>query len=296
MSSKQPRSGLSTGAKWAIGITVAVVLIIVIALIIWLLTRGNGGNNGDNGGGTTPPSGCTSNASCSGNTPICNTSTGVCVGCLLDTDCEASQECQQNTCSCVSITATPTIDTFVFDSPGTVSGTYTESGLGASVTYEVEISTSIVPGQEVLASSPAQGGTFSANFSTDVEGNVYARMRAVGTGSCSATVGPWTDNSVVCRTPMPDIALAAQIPTGVAGFFNHSFTFNTWPSGNIQYELELVNESDGSALAFGTNVANGDTVIIPAGPYFALGVVEYRLSAIDGDNGCLPSSQAIGTF
>lgn len=41
---------------------------------------------------------CTSNSDCSGNTPICNTTTGTCVQCLENNDCPAGQICQNNEC------------------------------------------------------------------------------------------------------------------------------------------------------------------------------------------------------
>jgi hypothetical protein len=74
-------------------------------------------SNTDCGGGTTPScwpgsymchAGCTTNQQCAqqdNNVPICNTSTGACVGCMTSANCPSSQGiCDPTTLQCVQCT------------------------------------------------------------------------------------------------------------------------------------------------------------------------------------------------
>jgi Cys-rich repeat protein len=62
---------------------------------------GTAGTTGSGGA----PSGCTSNAMCSGQTALCDTSTGRCVQCLSNTNCGRGQTCNLATHTCGSGTS-----------------------------------------------------------------------------------------------------------------------------------------------------------------------------------------------
>ena len=252
--------GLSTGAKVGIGVAIAIVAIVVIVVIVWLVTRpttdssGNGGNGGDNGGsnggnggGNGGNTGCTTSADCSGTpaTPVCRTSDGVCVACMLDGDCETDETCLSNTCVCPTPIA-PADVIAVYTAEGQIDGTYTEV---AGNTYAVEISTSVMPEMGVIATGVASGGIFSISFTPSAALTLYVRLRA--TNSCGQA-GPWSDNTMaseLCKNPSIDFDSASA--TGTNGSTSISIVLNDAPPGARLYEASIRDSPNGGGNIVG---------------------------------------------
>lgn len=74
--------------RWWLWLIVGLILVGIIGLIIWFLTRNNSSEEETNPG---TPSGC-SITGCPGNL-LCNSTTGSCVACLVDGNCETGETC-----------------------------------------------------------------------------------------------------------------------------------------------------------------------------------------------------------
>lgn len=132
---------------WIIIIIIVVVVLIVGGILLWWFVLRNRNKNsntcttnadciaplicgsnktcipdsgGGNGGGN---GGCTSNSDCTTPTSICDTD-GTCVECLLDTQCEGTDECVNKECVPCSVGSSPTMITAAMDSFNTFGATW----------------------------------------------------------------------------------------------------------------------------------------------------------------------------
>lgn len=65
----------------------------IVFFTCFILLQGCSGN-------TSVSSGCTTNADCSGSTPVCNTTSKACVACMANSDCLTGQTCTTATNAC----------------------------------------------------------------------------------------------------------------------------------------------------------------------------------------------------
>lgn len=180
------------GWGWALIIIGIIVVITIIIIVVILLLRGDG----DGVGG-----GCTSDTDCSGITPKCNITTGICQGCLILSDCPSGQVCtggqcitppgddcdDDNDCSsptpacdgtdCVECTASNTTECAMGETCNTTTNLCEECPIPATVTDLVIISA----GPGLIT------GTYTSEV--DVTYTVEVRTAAMGGGTIIPIVG-----------------------------------------------------------------------------------------------------------
>jgi len=190
---KKKRTGLIIGI-----IIGAVVLLIIIIVIIILLTRNKT---------TNPGTSCTSNANCTGG-KVCNTTTGVCVTCLTDSQCSGSTpKCKTSTGTCVGcnvnsdcgagLVCNSSSNTCV-GGPCTTGADCTSAGFPVCVTGTCrQCSTNVNCSSNTIYSSQGKNTCNLANF-TCVQCDIPADCPTAPNATCS--------NNVCCDVTPPTIA------------------------------------------------------------------------------------------